>query len=262
MTVSLPVATASSLRTHGLRMVLVCALAGSFSVRAAESVALPASAGGFAAEDARDAAMLPAGVPDPALRENAGDTAAVDSTTLALNLRAYKDEVTAAALEFGLDQALLRAVIHVESAFNPNAISAAGAKGLMQLMPSTASSLRVTNPFDPTQNIYGGARYLAMLLKQFDNDEPLAIAAYNCGLHNVQKYGSVPPFDETRVYVKHITVLRKYYKHALRHAGDSDEQKRVAALESVADDVADMKAQLAELHKTSTAAQTVALRRP
>lgn len=234
MTVSLPVATASSLRKHRLRVVLACALAGSFSVRAAESIALPTSAGDIAVEDASDEAMPPTGVPDPALREDAGDTAALDSTTFALNLRAYKDEVTAAALEFGLDQALLRAVIHVESAFNPNAISAAGAKGLMQLMPSTASSLRVANPFDPMQNIYGGARYLAMLLKQLDNDESLAIAAYNCGLNNVQKYGGVPPFDETRVYVKHITALRKYYKHALRHAGDSDEQKRVAALEAVA----------------------------
>ncbi|HSE13773.1 MAG TPA: lytic transglycosylase domain-containing protein [Rudaea sp.] len=133
----------------------------------------------------------------------------------ALNLTAYKQEVAAAATEFGLDPALLRAVIHAESAFNPNAISVAGAEGLMQLMPGTASDLGVSNPFDVGQNIRGGAQYLAELLKQFNGNERLATAAYNAGPQNVQKYNNtVPPFDETRVYVDRVATLRQRYRSA------------------------------------------------
>lgn len=139
---------------------------------------------------------------------------AVDFATLALNLDAYRDEVAAAASEFGLDKALLRAVIHAESAFNPNAISIKGAQGLMQLMPATANDLGVASPFDPAQNIRGGAHYLAELLKLFNGDERLAAAAYNSGPQNVQKYSGVPPFDETRLYVERVATLRKRYGEA------------------------------------------------
>jgi soluble lytic murein transglycosylase-like protein len=133
----------------------------------------------------------------------------------ALNLTAYKQEVAAAATEFGVDPSLLRAVIHAESAFNPNAISVAGAEGLMQLMPGTASDLGVANPFDVGQNIRGGAQYLAELLKQFNGNERLATAAYNAGPQNVQKYNnSVPPFDETLVYVDRVATLRQRYHAA------------------------------------------------
>jgi hypothetical protein len=133
----------------------------------------------------------------------------------ALNLTAYKQEVAAAATEFGVDASLLRAVIHAESAFNPNAISVAGAEGLMQLMPGTASDLGVANPFDVGQNIRGGAHYLAALLKQFNGNERLATAAYNAGPQNVQKYNNtVPPFDETRVYVDRVATLRQRYHAA------------------------------------------------
>lgn len=133
----------------------------------------------------------------------------------ALNLTAYKQEVAAAATEFGVDPSLLRAVIHAESAFNPNAISVAGAEGLMQLMPGTASDLGVANPFDVGQNIRGGAHYLAELLKQFNGNERLATAAYNAGPQNVQKYNNtVPPFDETRVYVDRVATLRQRYHAA------------------------------------------------
>ncbi|WP_347261600.1 transglycosylase SLT domain-containing protein [Rudaea sp.] len=139
---------------------------------------------------------------------------AVNFATLALNLDAYKDEVATAASEFGVDQALLRAVIHAESAFNPNAISVKGAQGLMQLMPATANDMGVASPFDPAQNIRGGARYLSTLLKLFNGDERLAAAAYNSGPQNVQKYSGVPPFDETRVYVERVATLRKRYGEA------------------------------------------------
>jgi soluble lytic murein transglycosylase-like protein len=112
---------------------------------------------------------------------------AINFAAVALNLTAYRDEIAAAAAEFGVDQALLRAVIHAESAFNPNAISVKGAQGLMQLMPATASDLGVASPFDGAQNIRGGAHYLAMLLRQFNGDERLAAAAYNSGAQNVQR---------------------------------------------------------------------------
>ncbi len=133
-----------------------------------------------------------------------------DNTPLKPN--AYRDEIAQAATQFGVDQALLRAVIHAESAFNPNAVSTKGAQGLMQLMPGTASDLEVSNPFDAGQNIRGGAHYLASLLKDFHGDERLATAAYNAGPGNVQKYGGIPPFDETKVYVDRVALLRERYR--------------------------------------------------
>jgi soluble lytic murein transglycosylase-like protein len=138
----------------------------------------------------------------------------VNWASTALNLEAYRREVAAAATEYGVDPALLRAVIHAESAFNPNAISNKGAEGLMQLIPGTASDLGVSNPFDVSQNIRGGAQYLATLLKQFNGDTRLATAAYNAGPQNVVKYNGVPPFDETRVYVDRVATLQKRYHAA------------------------------------------------
>jgi soluble lytic murein transglycosylase-like protein len=139
----------------------------------------------------------------------------VDWSSTVLRLDAYRDEIAAAAAESGVDPALLRAIIHAESAFNPNAVSIKGAQGLMQLMPGTASDLGVNNPFDANQNIRGGAQYLGGLLKQFNGDERLAAAAYDAGPQNVQKYNGVPPFDETRVYVDRVATLRHRYHEAV-----------------------------------------------
>lgn len=106
--------------------------------------------------------------------------------------------------KWGLPPALLKAVALVESNLNPRAVSRAGAQGLMQLMPSTARSLGVKNPFDPRENIFGAARYLRSLLDRFDGNIRLALAAYNAGPGAVEKYNGVPPFPETQKYLQRV----------------------------------------------------------
>jgi hypothetical protein len=140
----------------------------------------------------------------------------VDWNSVALNVAAYGDTIRAASSEFSVDEALLRAVIHAESAFNPRALSVAGAQGLMQLIPGTARDMGVLDAFDTGQNIRGGARYLALLLRTFNGNERLAAAAYNAGPGAVQKYNGVPPYDETQVYVERVGVLRKRYSDLLK----------------------------------------------
>lgn len=140
----------------------------------------------------------------------------VDWATVPLHLSDYRKAVSAAAKAYGVQPAFLRAVIHAESAFNPAALSAKGAQGLMQLMPATASSMGVADAFNASQNISGGARYLARLLHDFHGDHALAAAAYNAGPEVVRKYGKVPPYAETKVYVKRVGTLYKRYAKALQ----------------------------------------------
>ncbi len=120
------------------------------------------------------------------------------------------------AENLGMEPALVKAVVHAESSFNPNAVSSAGAIGLMQLMPKTAADLGLKDPFNPKENVRGGIRYLRTLLGMFNNDLPLALAAYNAGLTRVIKYGKVPPFKETQRYVgKVIQFYAMYAQRAL-----------------------------------------------
>jgi len=129
-----------------------------------------------------------------------------------LNTEAYAAEVKAAASEFGVEEAIVRAIMHAESAFNPNALSRAGAQGLMQLMPATARRFGVTNAYDPAQNIRGGVEYLAWLLKRFNGDLTLAAAGYNAGEGAVDRHKGVPPYSETQRYVVRVAQLAERYR--------------------------------------------------
>jgi len=123
----------------------------------------------------------------------------------------FADAVNRLSMRYGVDPALVRAVIHAESAFRPDAISPKGAGGLMQLMPGTAARFDVSDRFDPEDNIAGGVAYLSLLLKMFRGDRELAVAAYNAGEGAVKRYGGIPPYAETRTYVKRVMQLQAAY---------------------------------------------------
>lgn len=136
--------------------------------------------------------------------------------TTPLHLDAYADDIAHAARQFSVDPALVRALIHAESGFNPRARSQKGATGLMQLMPGTARMLGVADPLVPSDNIRGGTQYLAEQLARFKGDTNLASAAYNAGPGAVQKYAGIPPYAETQVYVQRVKILHQRYKNSQR----------------------------------------------
>ncbi|KAB7764841.1 lytic transglycosylase domain-containing protein [Xanthomonas maliensis] len=136
----------------------------------------------------------------------------VNFGAIRLNTNAYQQEISAAAREFGVEEAIVRAIIHAESAYNPLALSRAGAQGLMQLMPGTARRFGVSDAYDAAQNIRGGVQYLSWLLKRFNGDLTLAAAGYNAGEGAVDRYGGVPPYSETQRYVQRVGVLAGRYR--------------------------------------------------
>ena len=129
-----------------------------------------------------------------------------------VNPAEYDQIIASCASKYGVSQSLIKAVIHAESGYNPNAVSSKGASGLMQLMPGTARSLKVCNTFDPKDNVEGGVKYLRFLLDTFRGDVSLAVAAYNAGLNKVARYGGVPPYNETRTYVKRVLSYMQSYQ--------------------------------------------------
>lgn len=111
----------------------------------------------------------------------------------------------------GIESALVRAVIRAESDYDIQAVSSAGAQGLMQLMPATAADLQMDDPFDPEENIRGGVRYLRILLDLFERDVKMAVAAYHAGPGNVMRHGKIPPIEETQIYVERVLRFYKIY---------------------------------------------------
>ena len=126
----------------------------------------------------------------------------------------FQAEIEAASAALGIDAALIRAVMHAESGFQPEALSHAGAQGLMQLMPATAKRFGVVDAFDPGDNITGGTAYLAWLLQEFDGDLTRVIAAYNAGENAVRRHEGIPPFAETREFVRRVKILHRRYSDA------------------------------------------------
>lgn len=139
----------------------------------------------------------------------------VDWHNVALNTDSYRQPLADLAKEYSVDEALLRALIHAESAFNPQATSPKGAQGLMQLMPATQSDLGVLDAYAPLENLRGGTEYLAQMLEMFENNTDYALAAYNAGPNAVKQYDGIPPYQETQEYVRRINILQNRYRREL-----------------------------------------------
>lgn len=139
----------------------------------------------------------------------------IDWHNIPLHLESFSYPIQSAARRYGVDPALIRAVIHAESAFRPDVVSRKGAVGLMQLMPATARDMGVRDSTLPAQNIQGGVKYLAWLLERHQGDVTLATAAYNAGPGAVRRHQGIPPFEETRTYVRRVNILYERYRKAL-----------------------------------------------
>lgn len=143
------------------------------------------------------------------------DSVTVSKKTSPLHIKKVKrfhPYIFQAASRYQIEPSLIMAVIMAESGYNPKAVSAKGAKGLMQLMPKTAKSLGVEDIFNPEENVNGGAKYLKQLIKRYNGDIELALAAYNAGSSNVRRYKGIPPFKTTQFYIKKVIKYHQHYK--------------------------------------------------
>jgi soluble lytic murein transglycosylase-like protein len=156
--------------------------------------------------------------------DNASESTAVQKSATALPeleepALPFEDHIMQAAQTYQVDPTLIHAIIMAESSYNPRAVSHRGAQGLMQLMPTTAKWLGIRDSFDPAMNIDGGVRYFKKLLDRFDGDVKLALAAYNAGSRYVRKYGGVPPFKATRIYIKKVLHYHRVLQDQLAAGG-------------------------------------------
>jgi soluble lytic murein transglycosylase-like protein len=142
------------------------------------------------------------------------------------NIEKYDPLIWRAAQKYGVDYALVKAVIKAESNFNPRAISNAGARGLMQLMPETANALRVNDPFHPEDNIEGGVRHLRYLLDLFEGNLHLVLAAYNAGEEAVFRYNDIPPYRETQTYIQRVLKYFGNYSDEVKNPDSSSKPKK------------------------------------
>lgn len=147
------------------------------------------------------------------LSENTYQTFPPASFAKKKNNNSYDSWIRLTAARYGVDYALIKAIISIESDFNHRAVSSKGARGLMQLMPQTAQELKVHNSFDPRQNIDGGTRYFRKMLDNFNGDISLSLAAYNAGPGLVKRVGSIPAIPETRDYVQKVLQMYQIYKN-------------------------------------------------
>jgi len=167
----------------------------------------------------KDSPVIPARMPMPSqIAHSAGRHTNLsqigDRVSIYLGMpdRLYSDIIEKAAERYNIDAALIKAIIMAESRYNHRAVSKKGAGGLMQLMPHTAKALGVQNIFDPEDNINGGVRYIKKLLNRFKGNTKLALAAYNAGSRYVRHYKGVPPFIQTRTFIKRVLKYQKIYK--------------------------------------------------
>ncbi len=148
------------------------------------------------------------------IRDNQADGKGAASGQL---IHSYRDIIRQNARTYGLEEALVKAVIKAESNYNPQSLSNKGAQGLMQLIPETARQMKVNDPFNPAENIRGGSNYLRLMLDQFGGNLDLALAAYNAGPNAVQRHRGIPPYTETREYVQRV----RRYLEQYRQVGDT-----------------------------------------
>jgi soluble lytic murein transglycosylase-like protein len=189
---------AAAQRVQQLQEMIAHAKQGSSATSFA--AALNAASAGTAAYPVATAASVPASAAAPSPSGSASTP--------------YDGAIAAAAARYNLDPAVLHGLIQQESGFDPNSRSSAGALGLTQLMPGTASSLGVANPLDPVESIEGGARYLSQMMSQFGGNTEEALAAYNAGPGAVSQYGGVPPYAETRDYVSKVLGYANAYRQS------------------------------------------------